>query len=241
MRYNLAAVGLVGLALAAAGPAADAAELILNGGFEGGLAGWTVTDQAGGSGSWFLQTGASSPLNGFAVAPPPEGVNAAMTDQTGPGSHALTQGFVVPAGVTSATLSFQLYINNQAGAFFTPASLDALGGFANQQFRADIVSATAGVFSVAPADVLASLYQTMVGDPTLSGYALVSVDVTAVLAANAGQTLVLRFAEVDNQLFFAAGVDGVSLSVETRVPEPTTLAMLGLGLLGLAAARRRSA
>jgi hypothetical protein len=52
---------------------AKAALLTVNGGFETGFAGWTVLDQAGGSGSWFIQTGTASPLNGFAVPSPPEG------------------------------------------------------------------------------------------------------------------------------------------------------------------------
>src|SRR5256885_15667511 len=66
------------------------AELITNGGFEAGggsLAGWTVTDQTGGSGSWYLQSGTVSPLNGFPVSAPPQATHAAMTGQRGPGSH----------------------------------------------------------------------------------------------------------------------------------------------------------
>ena len=39
-------------------------ELITNGDFEAGLAGWTITDQAGGSGSWFASApGAATPLS----------------------------------------------------------------------------------------------------------------------------------------------------------------------------------
>ena len=45
------------LLLAALASSASASELITNGGFEdggGSFAGWTVLDQAGGTGSWFI-------------------------------------------------------------------------------------------------------------------------------------------------------------------------------------------
>ena len=35
-----------------------------------------------------------------------------MTDAFGPGSHVLTQEFIVPFGLTAATLQFSRYINN---------------------------------------------------------------------------------------------------------------------------------
>ena len=56
------------------------ANLITNGGFENGggsLTGWTETDQAAGSGSFFLQSGTGSPLNGFPV-PAPSGCDTRL-------------------------------------------------------------------------------------------------------------------------------------------------------------------
>src|SRR5579872_5313015 len=74
-----------------AGPRAHAGELLANGGFEsnggagsGLFTGWTVATQAGSNGSWYAQTGTSSPLNGLPVAAPLEGTFAAMTDDSGP-------------------------------------------------------------------------------------------------------------------------------------------------------------
>lgn len=76
----------------------------------------------------------------------------------------------------------------------------------NQQFRADIMNPAAGAFDVG-AGVLANVYQTDPGDPLVSGYATVTFD----LGAFAGQTVRLRFAEVDNQGNFNAGVDAVAV------------------------------
>ena len=238
MRTRFVIAALAALVVAGARPA-SAANIVLNGGFELGLVNWTVVDQAGGSGSWFLQTGTGSPLNGFAVGAPPQGSFAAMTDQGGPGSHVLYQDFVVPVGVSSASLDFQYFINNTAGAFFTPNSLDAFGGFANQQARVDIITTSANVFSVAAGDVLLNLFQTQVGDPLNQAYTLLSTDLTAFLQARAGQTLRLRFAEVDNQLFFNLGIDAVLLDVET-VPEPATLLLVGSGALAFVRRRRKA-
>ncbi|MES2260537.1 MAG: PEP-CTERM sorting domain-containing protein [Pseudomonadota bacterium] len=231
-------------------PIASAVPLLINGGFELGFTGWTVTDQAGSGGTWLIQSGTGSPINGFPVQPPPEGNFAAMTDQVnGPGTHILYQDFIVPTGtIGSATGSFQLYLNNQADDYFTPPTLDYTA-IENQQFRADIITTSADVFSVAPGDVLQNLYITMPGDPLEAGYFLVPANLTALFQAHQGETLRLRFAEVDNQFFFNAGVDAVSIDATADngngngndVPEPASLALLLIGLAGVAAMRRRGA
>jgi hypothetical protein len=209
------------------GSAAQAGPLIGNGGFEAGLAGWTTADQTGSDGSFLPQTGTLSPVNGFDVAAPSEGVAAAMSDAQGPGSHVLYQDFVVPVGLLSASVRFDVFVNNQADNFFSPDTLD-FSSVNNQQARVDLMLASADPFSVAPSDVLLNLFRTLPGDPLVSGYTTVSADLTALLAGLGGQTLRLRFAEVDNQLFFNFGVDNVSLNA-TAVPEPATLfgALLG--------------
>jgi hypothetical protein len=95
---------------------------------------------------------------------------------------------------------------------------------------------------VATADVLFNVYQTMVGDPAVSGYSLISVDLTTFLQSHPGEALRLRFTEADNQFFFQNGVDSASLEVNapSDVPEPATLTLVGLGLAGTAWRRRRA-
>ena len=237
-------LGLALLLSVMGGPTtADAVELITNGGFEVGFVGWTHMDQVGSfpGSTWFVQSGAFSPASFFPVPTPPGPTHAAMSDGLGPGSHVLFQNFVVPFGVTSAALSFDRFIGNRDAAFFTPSSLD-FTVIPNQQARVDILIGTpSSEFSVAAADMLANVFQTQFGDPLVSGYTLQTTSLTALLQAHQGQMLQLRFAEVDNQNSFQFGVDAVSLSVATApaVPEPASLALLGSGVLALAAICRR--
>jgi len=88
---------------------------------------------------------------------------------------------------------------------------------------------------VAGADVFQNLFQTAVGSPLVTGYNAFNLDITAALAAHAGQTVRLRFAETDNVNIFNFGVDGVSVSV---VPAPAG-AVVALPLAFLGVRRRR--
>ncbi|MBY0111503.1 MAG: PEP-CTERM sorting domain-containing protein [Phycisphaerales bacterium] len=214
--------------------AAQAQELIANGGFETGLFNWNRVDQLGSDGSFALQTGSASPVNGFTVPAPREGLRAAMTDSTGPGSHVLYQDVLIPAFVPGATLKFSIYVGNGAAAFSTPSSLDFSTPALNQQARVDILRGGTDPFSVSSADVLFNAFQTALNSPLVTGYNDFTIDVGSVLAANAGQTLRLRFAEVDNVNFFNFGVDAVSLTI----PAPSALGLIGVGMLGMARRRR---
>lgn len=210
---------------------AVAQQLITNGGFESGFTGWTRTDQIGSEGTWAQQSGTSSPVNAFAVPAPPGGATAAMTDAQGPGSHILYQDFTVPPTLGMATLQFDLYINNHAIDFFSPTSLDFSTPALNQQVRVDILTTSADPFSVSPADILMNIYRTQSGNPLVAGYTTIVSDLTAFFSAHPGETLRLRFAEVDNVNFLNAGIDNVSITV----PEPASLSLVlgSLGLVGL--------
>lgn len=200
-----------------------------NDGFEtGDFTGWTVIDQADGSGSWFVYSGTVSPLSGSTIAAPPQGTFAAVSDQTGPGSHILFQD-VALAPLTRHTLRFFLYYENQNGLFFTPATLDFTAD-PNQQYRVDVMDPSAPVDSVAPGDVLANLFQTNVGDPA----SLAPTTMTFDLTPFAGRTVRLRFAEVDNQFFFQASVDAVAITSVPLVQAIPTMGATGLAVVVLA-------
>lgn len=189
------AAGVVGVEGRDVTPTASNA--VRNGEFEGAFRAWSRVDQAGGSGTWFLHFGATSPFSGLPVPAPPLPPQV-MSDQTGPGSHIIYQDVAVPA--TGGYLSFNLSVDNWAGAYYSPPTLD-FGVVPNQQFRVDIVSP---VDPVETAPSLKRVYTTERGMPTSF-----STRVSSDLKAFAGQTVRIRFAEVDNQLFFNVGVDNV--------------------------------
>jgi hypothetical protein len=177
-RVTVSTLAAAVLGLAITSPV-HAIPVIANGGFEAGLTSWTKSDQLGSEGTFFSQSGTSSPVNGDPVPAPPERTKAAMTDAEGPGSHVLYQDFVATAD--AAALRFALFIGNRAGLFVTPApaSLDFSTPALNQQARVDILKNTADPFSVAASDVLLNLYQTKAGDPLISGYNTITTETLA--------------------------------------------------------------
>lgn len=216
-RVILGIVLMVGLSAAPA----YATSIIVNGGFEAGFSGWTTVDQLGSDGSFLVQTGTASPVGGLPVPAPPEGIRAAMSDAQGPGSHVLYQDFVVPSVVSNATLSYSLFVQNLAGNFYTPPTLDFATPALNQRARVDIMLASEDPDSL---NVLLNVFETAPASPPVFGYTPNAVDITALLAAHAGQTLRLRFAEVDNVFIHNLGVDAVDIVVNARsAPEPASL------------------
>lgn len=221
------------LAVACAFSSLAQAAFVSNGGFESGLAGWTIADQIGSDGTFFVQSGTASPVNGDPVPAPPGGTNAAMTDAQGPGTHVLYQNFTATSPVSSAVLVFDVFVGNRSDAFRTPNTLDFSTPTLNEQGRVDILLGSADPFSLAVADVLLNAYRTNVGDPLISGYTHQAVDITALVNSHLNTPLMLRFAETDNVFTFQLGVDNVDV-----VPEPASLGMLAAGVVMLM--RRRS-
>lgn len=213
---------------------AHAVDLITNGGFEAGLMGWNVADQIGSDGTFYLQSGTSSPVNGFTVPPPPQGTYAAMTDAQAGGTHVLFQDFFVPAG-DAFSLEFSLFVNNElAPDFYTPDTLDWATPALNQRARVDLMTSTSDPFSIDPADVLMNVFETMPGSPLLFGYNAFKVDVTSALSAYEGMTVRLRFTDVDNVAPMNVGVDDVRLATVPDAPSwiVTILTLAGMLLAG---------
>lgn len=207
---------------------AQSQELVGNGGFEtGDLASWTLVDT--GAGSFYVLSGTTTPDSGGTILPPPEGTFAAVTDQGGPGSHIIYQDVAIPAGMT-ATFSAIVYVENLAPDYFDDGTLSELGG-PNQQMRVDIMDPLAPIDDVGTG-VLQNIFITLPGDPLSIGYTNLNADLTAY----SGQTIRIRVAEVDNQLFLNAAVDAVSLLAQTGAPTMPTWAMAVLVLALITAA-----
>jgi hypothetical protein len=145
-------------------------------------------------------------VSGLQVPAPPQGTHAATTDQTFPSSQTMTQTLVLEPGLRH-TLDFTLYYENTAGLFATPDTLD-YGTVPNQQYRVDVLRASAPDRSVAAADVLLPIFRTDVGEPS----SMAPTRITADLTRFRGSTVKLRFAEVDNQGNFGAQVDAVHIT-----------------------------
>jgi hypothetical protein len=182
-----------------------------NGGFEtGDFTHWNGANQISGSSDWFVYEGTESPLSGFRIAAPPQGNFAATTDQENPGSHILYRNIKLESGMRHE-LSFYLYYRNRAGEFFARDTLD-FRVEPNQQYRVDLLRPKADPFTVDPEVIRARLFRTGVGDPNRKQPTLMTFNLTRF----AGDTVRLRFAEVDNQGFFQASVDRVRVTSEPK-------------------------
>jgi hypothetical protein len=209
----------------------SAQELIVNGGFEtGNLTGWTTTGH-GTSGTcpsaprdWNVgtsggATGCSDP------GAPPSGTFAAYNMFDGPSAmfYAMTQSFLVPTGLAAANLSWK----------------DAAVWNVNGLPRTFSVFLLDGGMSV-----VATPFQFAASGGGSYAWTARAYDVTSVLQAYQGQMMSLQFHVAIPQTWTGPaglGVDDVSLRVETQqvVPEPISMVLLGTGLVGIAAARRR--
>jgi hypothetical protein len=224
------------LAAAIAAPA-GAAELLTNGGFEtGDFTGWNVSDLADGSGSFFIDDADGfTPFSFHSTVGPASGAFYAVSDQGGPGTHALIQNFFVPGAASSVVLTFDMFVNDwDGGPIVDPIGLDHQGP-PNQHARVDLLSAAAGDFDTG-AGVLANFYLGVDPGADPNPYTPYLFDITSLVGG--GGAFRLRFAETDNQLYLNQGLDDVSIQF-TAAPEPSTLALVAAGLAVVAAHSRR--
>jgi hypothetical protein len=199
-----------------------------NGGFEAGFKGWTRDDTPEDSGRFRTYEKGDKPATGEPLPrgdgefkkyfDPPRGKKAAVSQQSGPGAHLLLRKLKLKAD-SKIKLSLYAFYQNYGDRFATPNTLDAdttgmprggKGGNPNQQFRIDLIKEDADRYSVKNADVLMKLFRTDRGDRRMRGPFKIKVD----LSDLAGQTVILRMAEVDNLGYFAAGVDAIKLKTK---------------------------
>ena len=202
---------------------ANPIEQITNGDFESGtFSGWTVSNT--GSGNWNINDGTFVSQSPLGLTPPISGGFDALTDQGGPGTHMLSEPFVVPSGVVSANVNWNDRIFNWAGVFMDP----------NQEVRVEIRDSTG-------ANVLATIFSTNPGDTLLqAGPNIRSFDITSIMQSLEGQTVRLCFEEEDDMFFFNYIIDDVSLTIDTMLVGGESLPIDSTALI-LAAAQSPAA
>jgi len=219
-----AIVALSSLTSAYAGPV----QLVTNGGFEtGNFTGWTAVSNGatGGCGSnlWVVNnTGTQGCTSyGTTTAAPISGTYAAFNTFDGSAvNYTLSQQIIVPGSITAATLSFM--------DEFTMGYSGTLRTF------------NVGFYNAAGTTLLGNVFTQQPGVSQKQAWTQQSIDVKALLASYVGNTLTLRFTQIIPQDYTGPagfGLDNVSLIAE--VPEPSSIALLGLGLLGFVGLRRK--
>ncbi|MBX2863932.1 MAG: hypothetical protein KTR27_10270 [Leptolyngbyaceae cyanobacterium MAG.088] len=215
---------------------------IVNGGFNADLSGWTLVEQTGAAGSWFFTEGGISALGGNPILAPSEGAGYAHSAQTDPTSQVLFQDIALEAD-TEHLLSFDWFAQDWSDNFIDAGTMDFTGD-PNQHFRVDLVSTDFNDWfgPDSSTGVLANILAPVAELSAVTSWNSLDFDLTPW----AGESVRLAFRQVDNQFFFNAGIDDVSIAstpisvdppvVEPpvddtqSVPEPT--AIVGLAMLG---------
>ncbi len=195
-----------------------------NGGFEAGAFKNWKTQGGSENGRWFVYERGDRPSDLLSVPPrggmvdedgtlpkPPQGKHAAVVVQNGPGSRLLHRNLRLKENRT-ISLSMKIFYKNFAESFETPRTLDHTSE-PNQQFRVDILKPGSPIDTMKRGRILATVFRTKVGDKLRHPKWF---EVSQNLTKFAGQTVILRLVEVDNQFFFYTGVDDVKLTQRSR-------------------------
>jgi D-alanyl-D-alanine carboxypeptidase len=176
--------------------------------FESGeVSGWRAVGS--GPGGWFVYGDGqkapdprqTDPNVSFNVHDPPRGKFALVTDMNGPGTRILYRDVRLDGRFTLEAI---VYYSGSV-PFSSPETLAHDTREPNQQFRIDLIRASAPIDSVAKEDVLVTLFRTSPDDATWLLPSHVSVDVSRW----SGRTVRLRLAETDNSGPLRAGVDDI--------------------------------
>ena len=232
MEFKLLKATVASLAISVCASSAFAG-LITNGDFEtGDFSGWTVS-QSGGSTQTVLPASGDPELG----ASPTSDFYAFAGNQSGPSQNIFWQSVVVPNNLLSAHFSFDYAYENVPNDLISADTLD-FSNVDNQQFRVEILLGNSLFYSVVPSDIVFSALQTNPGDNNIQTWTSFNQSITASLLSLQGQSVLVRFAQADNRGPFDIGFDNVSIITQTTsVPEPSTLAIFALGIIGLASRR----
>jgi len=192
-------------------PSAASAATVVNGDFEtGNLSGWTLVNTTS-KGSWFPYAGTKTPFADGGDPPffaPPQGNWAAVTDEVEPVTAVMYQDIALEPGWTHS-ISATLYYLSFAPINAQPTLLTPTGGPEGpQQYRVDVIKPTAPLLTLAPEDILATLFANKFGDPQVMAPTAFSAD----LSALAGQTVRLRLVNAVNNSVYNAGADAISIA-----------------------------
>jgi hypothetical protein len=135
------------------------------------------------------------------VPDPPQGKFAAISDQNGPGRFLLYRDVTLDGRYRLRFTMF--YANHGRFSGATATSRSRINH--EQQFRIDLVSASAPIDSVDPGHVLATLFQSRPDDPARRPPSEMTLD----LSPWNGQTVRLRFSVAENMAPLRAGVDDI--------------------------------
>ena len=195
---------------------ARADSLIVNGGFESGLTGWTTTST--GDGNFTVTSATTTPLTFNATVGAHSGSFYAVSDDfSGSQTQFLTQSFTTPTSFQTATLSFEMFVNDIEGLDFGPS------GPGGEVKLLNSMGATIAVL-YGPVDT----FENPVGSP--NPYVLFNQDIASLL--NPSTTYELQFSSTDTVGLINVGVDDVSLVTTAStpaVPEPATSSLLAIG------------
>jgi len=212
------------VALLVAVGTANAANLIVNGGFEtGDLTGWTATSTEG-TGGFSATSQTYTPVSGNATVGPHSGSYYAVSDDFGPQTAYLTQTFTTPSTFNTDLLSFSIFVNDVYGGAY---------GSAGPGGQVNLLTSAGTLIAVlyGPADT----FENPIGQP--NPYVNETINITSYLARSTTYQLQIQDTETSGTI--NVGVDDISL--QSATPEPATLlstALLG-GLILWCARRKR--
>ena len=222
---------IIGLVLSVSGFAN--AGLITNGGFEtGDFTGWNVTTNGSGGCDTDWNVSSVSSTGCTPVSSPNEGNFAAYNsfDGNGPQLFTLSQSFLVGNTFSSAVLNW-----DEIYEISFCCSSSTLGGPTGREFLIELFDSNNTLVSTIYSE---DFLWVNGASHSSNGWVSHTVDITSDLLSLQGQNVTLSFTSSIRDNFSGPagfGLDAISLT--TSVPEPSTLAIFALGIMGLAARR----